>query len=261
MATATLTRPQFVPSRFSPHYSGGMFAEYFAPSSRKLVVDRASSTVAGVKLMGAESRNRRRFSAEAMRNVFELSAAARINVNHNSKDIGGPREYADRFGSVLSRTLEPTGIFGTVLINAKHPLAEQFFWDAENAPHHCGFSPVYAPGKTSRAADGFLLVESITRVASIDLVADPATTRGLAECLSESLTGETQDFSPVKFAEGLRGVRQGLLSEDGCGVFAAGLTGRRYFGESEKAKQTEREAAKTAKSAELKTFAKSLRGR
>jgi len=258
MATATFSRPQFTTSPVAPHYAGGMFAEYFAPSTRKLVVDRQASTVSGVKLMGTESRNRRRFTQEAMRHVYELSDGARINVNHHSKDLGAPREYADRFGSVVSRTLESSGIFGTVLINAKHPLAEQFFWDAENAPHHCGFSPVYAPGKTSKAGDGFLLVESITRVSSIDLVSDPATTRGLAECLAEGLAGGEREHDHRTFAEAVRGAPLRLLTEDEQRIVAARVTGRKYVSEAQRAAMAGREAAEAVKGKELRAFARSL---
>ncbi|MBL9092414.1 MAG: hypothetical protein JNL96_14400 [Planctomycetaceae bacterium] len=169
-ATATLESP------------AEFFAEYAAqPPGRKLVVDRAASTISGVKLMGIESKNRRRFTAQAMADAFRLSENAKINVNHNSRDLSAPREYADRLGFVLSRTLEPDGIYGTVKINPKHPLAERLFWEAENAPHLCGFSPVYAPGKTSRSSDGWLIVETVAKVTSIDLVADPATANSLAE--------------------------------------------------------------------------------
>jgi peptidoglycan hydrolase CwlO-like protein len=167
-----------------------LFAEFVDSRGRKLTVDREASTVDGVKLMGWESKNKRRFSETARRNLFELSEAAKINVNHNTKDLTAPREYGDRFGSVVSRTLEADGIYGKIRVNPKHPLAEQFFWDAENAPQNCGMSPVYAPSKTSRSKDGFLLVESVARVSSIDLVADPATTNSLQESQEGSAMSE-----------------------------------------------------------------------
>lgn len=172
-----------------------LFAEFFDSRGRTLVVDRAASTVDGVKLMGWESKNRRRFSETARKNIFELSEGAKINVNHNTADLSAPRNYGDRFGYVVSRVQEADGIYGKIKVNPKHPLAEQFFWDAENAPQNCGMSPVYAPIKTSRDRDGFLLVESVARVSSIDLVADPATTKSLKEShegnpMSEQLLAE-----------------------------------------------------------------------
>jgi hypothetical protein len=175
--------------------SGEFFAEFVDSRGRKLTVDRAESTVDGVKLMGWESKNKRRFSETARQEIFSLCENAKINVNHNTADLSAPRNYGDRFGFVVSRTREGDGIYGKVKVNPKHPLAEQFFWDAEHAPQNCGFSPVYAPKKTSRDREGFLLVEGVSRVSSIDLVADPATTNSLKESqegnpMSEQLLAE-----------------------------------------------------------------------
>jgi hypothetical protein len=188
---------------FPPSVSPRLLAEYAAPSTRKLVVDRVASTVSGVKLMGRTSKNGREFTPAAMQQAYALAEGAKINVNH-LRDLTAPRDYGDRFGSVLSRMLEADGIFGTVKVNAKHPLAEQFFWDAEHAPEHCGFSIVYAPGKTSRTTGGKLLVESIASVRSFDLVADPATTNGLAEGVGSSAGGA---FDSADFIHRLTGRR------------------------------------------------------
>lgn len=173
-----------------------LLAEFVDSRGRTLTVDREASTVDGVKLMGWESKNKRRFSESARAEIFNLCEGAKINVNHNMADLSAPRSYGDRFGFVMSRVREADGIYGKVKVNPKHPLAEQFFWDAENAPQNCGFSPVYAPKKTSRDREGFLLVEGVSRVSSIDLVADPATTNSLKEsqegsAMSEQLLAET----------------------------------------------------------------------
>ena len=52
-------------------------------------------------------------------------------------------------------------------------------WDAEHAPENVGFSHNVL-ARTARQGDG-VVVEEITKVQSVDLVADPATTRGLFE--------------------------------------------------------------------------------
>ena len=209
---------------FPPSASPRFLAEYFAPSSRKLIVDRAASTVANVKLMGRFSKNGREFTDKAMRDAYSLSEGAKINVNH-LKDLTAPRDYGDRFGSVLSRTLEADGIVGTVKVNAKHPLAEQFFWDAEHAPEHCGFSIVYAPGKTSRTTGGKLLVESISSVRSFDLVADPATTSSLAEGVGAGGAGAA--FDSADFVYRLTGRRvKPLEVTTGGKSFAESITRR-----------------------------------
>ena len=63
--------------------------------------------------------------------------------------------------------------------NPKHPLAEQLAWDAENSPESVGFSHVVEA--VTRRVQKEDVVESIVKVHSADLVADPATTSGLFE--------------------------------------------------------------------------------
>jgi hypothetical protein len=63
--------------------------------------------------------------------------------------------------------------------NPKHALAEQLAWDAEHNPRNVGFSH-NVQAKLSRSEEG-TVVEEITRVQSVDLVADPAATEGLFE--------------------------------------------------------------------------------
>ena len=72
-----------------------------------------------------------------------------------------------------------TGLFADFHFNPKHALAEQLLWDAEHAPENVGFSH-NVEARTARRGD-HVVVEAITRVQSVDLVADPATTRGLFE--------------------------------------------------------------------------------
>ena len=71
------------------------------------------------------------------------------------------------------------GLFADFHFNPKHALAEQLAWDAEHAPENVGFSH-NVEARIARRADR-VVVEAITRVQSVDLVADPATTRGLFE--------------------------------------------------------------------------------
>lgn len=182
MTAATLANPAA-----ATHASEEFFAEFFDSRGRKLVVDREKSIVRGVKLMGWESKNGREFAAEARKNIATLCEGAPVNLNHNMKDLSAPRDVRDRFGRVISRTVEDDGIYGDVQFNPKHEYAETFLWNAENSPESCGMSPVYAPSKTSRSRNGKLLVESVRAVSSIDLVADPATTTSLKES-----SGDTQ---------------------------------------------------------------------
>ncbi len=96
------------------------------------------------------------------------------------------------------------GLVRRFLFNPKHALAEQLIWDAEHAPENVGFSH-NVEARTVRQGDK-IVVEAITRVQSVDLVADPATTRGLFESAAQKVPGEN-DISPVDKAAGAYGGR------------------------------------------------------
>jgi hypothetical protein len=154
--------------------------EYVDSRGVALRVDREQGVLAGVKLIGLSSRNGRRYREAALASAVGLYEGAKVNVNHPKDGPLAPRDYQDRLGVIRGvefRTGE--GLFGDLHFNPKHALAEQFVWDAEHNPRNVGFSH-NVQAKLSRAEDG-VVVEAITRVQSVDLVADPAATDGLFE--------------------------------------------------------------------------------
>ena len=86
------------------------------------------------------------------------------------------------------------GLFADFHFNPKHALAEQLLWDAERAPENVGFSH-NVEARTTRRGDR-VVVEAITRVQSVDLVADPATTRGLFEAATVAEAAPAGDGNP-----------------------------------------------------------------
>lgn len=145
-----------------------------------LRVDAAAGVVRGVKLLGLESRNGRSYLPAALEAAVPLYEGAKVNVNHPRGGPLSPRDYQDRIGQVRGVTLRPgEGLFGDFHFNPRHALAEQLAWDAQHAPANVGFSH-NVEARTVRRGDR-TLVEAILRVNSVDLVADPATTRGLFE--------------------------------------------------------------------------------
>jgi hypothetical protein len=149
----------------------------------QLRVDRSANVVRGVKVLGLESRNGRTYLREALAQAASLYEDAKVHVNH-PKAPAVPRDYQDRIGSIRNVTARPDGLFGDFHYNPKHPLSEQLLWDAEHAPQNVGFSH-NVEARTVRR-DGRVVVEAITRVESVDLVADPATTRGLFEAAGDA---------------------------------------------------------------------------
>lgn len=152
-------------------------------------VDRHQGVIHGVKILGLESRNGRTYLAEALRAAVPLYEEAKVNVNHPKGDPLAPRDYQDRLGVIRSVVVAPDGLFADLHFNPKHALADQLLWDAEHAPENVGFSH-NVQARTTRHGDR-VVVEAITKVQSVDLVADPATTRGLFEAQAGDQSDQT----------------------------------------------------------------------
>src|SRR5262249_24823914 len=117
---------------------------------------------------------------EALVNAVRLYEGAKVNINHPKGHPLSPRDYQDRLGVVRGVAFRSgEGLFGDLHFNPKHALSEQLVWDAEHAPQNVGMSHNVL-ARTKRNGEE-TVVEAITKVQSIDLVADPATTSGLYE--------------------------------------------------------------------------------
>ena len=173
--------------------------ELFDSRGVRMGVDRLAGVIRGVKILGLESRNGRTYLPEALAAAAPLYEGAKVNVNHPKGGPAGPRDYQDRIGVIRSVKAGGEGLFADFHFNPKHALAEQLLWDAERAPENVGFSH-NVEARTTRRGDR-VVVEAITRVQSVDLVADPATTRGLfeaqtvAEATASALRKGTVPFS------------------------------------------------------------------
>ncbi|HWB01223.1 MAG TPA: hypothetical protein VG713_22190 [Pirellulales bacterium] len=157
--------------------------EYSDSRGVAMRVDRELGVLRGVKILGLESRNGRSYLPEALVDAVNLYEGAKVNVNHPRGAPMAPRDYQDRIGVVRHVKLrEGEGLFGDFFFNPQHALAAQLAWDAEHAPENVGFSH-NVQARLGRRGDQ-TVVEAITRVQSVDLVADPATTRGLFESVA-----------------------------------------------------------------------------
>jgi hypothetical protein len=176
-----------------------LLQEFVDSGGARLRVDRGAGIIRGVKLLGLESRNRRRYREEALAAAVGLYEGAKVNINHPKGHPLSPRDYQDRLGVIRSvefRTGE--GLFGDLHFNPKHNLSEQLVWDAENASKNVGLSHNVL-ARVARTGDD-TVVEAITKVQSIDLVADPATTSGLFE----QMEGQLPSAGDSSRSEGMR---------------------------------------------------------
>jgi hypothetical protein len=178
-----------------------LLQEYVDSSNQRLRVDRTAGVIRGVKLLGLSSRNGRRYREEALTDAVGLYEGAKVNINHPKGHPLSPRDYQDRLGVVRSVEFRAgEGLFGDLHFNPKHMLSEQLVWDAEHAPQNVGMSHNVL-ARTKREGDE-TVVEAITKVQSIDLIADPATTSGLYEHAESSSPKSTADvnFPPASWS-------------------------------------------------------------
>lgn len=197
--------------------------EYFDSRGLNVKVDAQEGVLHGVKLLGLESRNGRRYQETALDKAQALYEGAKVNVNHPKDGPLSPRDYQDRLGVIRNVEFRTgQGLFGDLHFNPKHNLAEQLLWDAEHNPRNVGFSH-NVMAKLSRKSDA-ALVEEITHVQSVDLVADPATTQGLFESMKapeasgavanwDALTIETLELHRPDLLQEIRTANTALLHE------------------------------------------------
>jgi hypothetical protein len=157
-----------------------ILVEFVDSGRQRLRVDRELGVIHGVKLLGLVSRNGRSYREAALVEAVGLYEGAKVNVNHPKGHPLSPRDYQDRLGVIRGVKFRAgEGLFGDLHFNPKHALSEQLVWDAEHAPQNVGLSHNVL-ARTTRTGDE-TAVEAISKVQSIDLVADPATTAGLFE--------------------------------------------------------------------------------
>ncbi len=171
-------------------------------------IDREACIVRGVKILGLESRNGRRYSPAAISAAKMIYEGVRVNLNHpKGSDAGKTRDYQDRLGIIRNVNEAADGLYADYHYNPKHVTTEQILWDIEHNPNSLGFSHVAKIRE--KKVNGKNVVEAIESVKSVDLVTDPATTKGVFENIQE----ETEmDIASLTFEE-LSKARPDLIQE------------------------------------------------
>lgn len=142
-------------------------------------IDREAGILYHCKILGLESANGRRYSQAAIAAAVPLYEGRAVNADHPAKP-GDQRSVHDRFGWFENVTAEADGLYGDFhLVNPRTELAESLLNAAESKPDLYGFSH-NALGEGDEI-DGVFVVGRISEVRSVDLVAEPATTKSLFE--------------------------------------------------------------------------------
>lgn len=217
-----------------------------------LRVDRERGIIPGVKVIGFEARNRRYYPPEVLRAALSKYEGAKVNIDHPPHtDPMRPRGVADRFGVLRNvRYVDGSGVHADLHYNPKHALAEQVAWDAEHQPQVIGLShnALVQPGPRK---DGITHIAEVLHVSSVDVVADPATTRGVFESQQSQADEDDMDFSKLT-VEQLKSSRPDLVraleSEHAQASDVEALKASMKAAQDEIAayKQREAEAAKAA---------------
>lgn len=183
-----------------------LFAVQIQESS--IDADLARCVLPRVKVIGPDSVNGRVYLPETLRSAVPLYEGASVNTDHPDRPQGS-RSVFDRLGWLSNCRAEADGIYGDLHYNPKHPYAEQLVWWAKNNPSKVGLSH-NAIGTGKERPDGVLEVTKIVEVKSVDLVADPATVKGLYESRKQR---EKQVLVKIKFRTWMEHVQAKIASK------------------------------------------------
>jgi len=144
-------------------------------------VDRKNNRINHVKILGVESKNRRRYSERARASQAKLVEGMAVAMDHNRDDPTRERAFVDQPCVVRNVSVESDGNYGDLHVFPSHPSAKLLYDRAEMAPETFGLSHVAECKVGPPDRDGRIVVEDVEAVATLDLVTRPATTAGLFE--------------------------------------------------------------------------------
>lgn len=137
-----------------------------------------------VKMLGSNAKGKkRRYTRKAMREAASLYLNKPVRANHyHGKDV--PKIESNLGVVVSAEYKESTNeVRGDILLNPHNNLSKQVSWDAEHSPGSLGVSHMARGRGVHR--DGFVDIDHIEHVHSVDIVSRPSTTENLFESISE----------------------------------------------------------------------------
>ena len=159
-------------------------------------VDKANGVIHDVRILGRHSKNGREYTREAVAQSIGLYENIHVNLDHPAH-AAGDRSVISRIGWLAGvKQVSDGGLRGNLHILTSHPHGPSILEAAEKNPSMLGLSH-NAEGRITKH-DGKNVVEEITRVRSVDLVADPATANSLFESRSFR-TMSSQEFAERLF--------------------------------------------------------------
>lgn len=181
-------------------------------------VDREAGSIRGVKVLGLNSRNRRRYLPEAVREAVGLYEGKTVNYNH-SRDEKTERPIEDRAGWLEGVAVDADGgLSGDLHMLVADSRCEKIFEVAEKRPKLIALS--HAAHGTYVPKDGIQVVSKIDRVDSVDLVTDAASVASLFESLEKEERSKMpksvrEIATSLKETAPLAGILCSLLEQEG----------------------------------------------
>lgn len=178
-------------------------------------VDREAGVIRGVKVLGKISKNKgREYTDNALREAAGMYEQCGVNLNHpDRKTPEAERSVQEKIGWLESIQVKGDGVYGDLHYIKSHPFSEALCEMAERNPRQLGMSH-NAAGVFKRSGQK-VLIESIEKVRSIDLVQKPATTCGLFESEESDMPKNLKSFvESIESDSPLKSCLLNLLEED-----------------------------------------------
>ena len=158
-------------------------------------IDAEAGILYGVKILGTESQNGRRYTLSAIRKAAALYENCNVNIDHPTKPTES-RSALDRFAWLENVQVKNDGLYGDLhILDVQEPFARKLLAAAAKHPESFGLS--HNAQGTGKTVDGVFVVEDITEVRHVDLVADPATTKSLYESRTRTMRTAKQVFEAL----------------------------------------------------------------
>lgn len=164
------------------------FETWYSQPSR---VDRDKGILFGCKLLGRTSKNGREYSDKALQDAAKLYESLGIDLDHH-KDKKTERSLRDLIG-LRPKNVEvrQDGVYGDVHLLLSDPYSAKILEAADRDPAVFGFS--HEADLSGSKQKGKVMVESVRKVHSLDMVRHPATTQGAFESMDETKITEAEE--------------------------------------------------------------------
>lgn len=139
----------------------------------------ADGVIRGVKILGEHSVNGRRYGKAVREKARAKYEGARVNVDHPQKGASPERSFRDWVGVIENVQVRADGSYGDLRLRQEHSDYKSIVEAAEKFWKDFGLSHV-ADCESKRIGDTDEITD-IVEVFSVDIVTDPATTKGLTE--------------------------------------------------------------------------------